>query len=64
MEAELIGTSVMRCHRSFLVSLNNVVSASGNAHYLDLTLRGCSEKIPVSRSFTESVAGALGKTSN
>ncbi len=59
MEAELTGTSVMRCHRSFLVSLDNVVSASGNAHHLDLTLQSYSETIPVSRSFTKSVADAL-----
>ena len=64
METELTDTSVMRCHRSFLVNLDNVTSASGNAHRLELTLSNFPEKIPVSRNFTKSVTGAIDKESS
>ncbi|NNF33978.1 MAG: LytTR family transcriptional regulator [Saprospiraceae bacterium] len=45
------GSSVVRCHRSFLVNTEAIVSTSGNAQGLQLQLKGCDKKIPVSRSY-------------
>jgi len=38
-----------RCHRAFIVNLDNVSSRKGNALGYQLTLRDCTLKIPVSR---------------
>jgi len=38
-----------RCHRAFIVNLNQVSGKKGNALGYQLTLRHCPEKIPVSR---------------
>jgi len=43
--------NIFRCHRSFLVNLNHVTSAQGNSNGYKLTLKGCAETIPVSRSY-------------
>ncbi len=51
MQTELENTSVVKCHRSFLVNRDNVLSVSGNAQGLLLDLEGFDKKIPVSRSF-------------
>lgn len=45
------GSSVVRCHRSFLVNKEAIVNTSGNAQGLQLTLKGCDKVIPVSRSY-------------
>jgi len=63
MEAELSETAVVKCHRSFLVNLDKVTSASGNVHRMDLALGKVPGKIPVSRNFTETITAALGKRS-
>ena len=42
-------SSLIRCHRSYLVNLNNVKNISGNAQGLKLELINQSEIIPVSR---------------
>ena len=39
-----------RCHRTYMVNLQNVQHISGNAQGLKIHLRGASEVIPVSRS--------------
>ena len=44
-------TSLVRCHRSYLVNRTQVQSTSGNAQGLLLTLAGCEKKVPVSRSY-------------
>lgn len=38
-----------RCHRAFIVNVESVVSKKGNALGYQLTLRNCTQKIPVSR---------------
>ncbi len=43
--------NVIRCHRSFLVNLNQVASAQGNSNGYQLTLAKCHSIIPVSRSY-------------
>jgi hypothetical protein len=49
---ELANFSVFfRCHRAFIVNLNAVTQATGNARGYQLTLDGCADEVPVSRSF-------------
>ena len=45
------GSSVLKCHRSYLVNRNTIISSSGNAQGLLLSLSDCEKKIPVSRSY-------------
>ena len=44
-------SSLIRCHRSYLVNLNKVKNVSGNAQGLKLELINQSETIPVSRKY-------------
>ena len=44
-------SSLIRCHRSYLVNLNKVKNISGNAQGLKLELINQSEIIPVSRNY-------------
>lgn len=48
---EVADGSIVRCHRSFLVNQEFILSTSGNAQGLLLTLTGCDQEIPVSRSY-------------
>lgn len=50
MEA-LEDTPIVKCHRSYLVNKNEIISTSGNAQGLLLTLNNCNSEVPVSRSF-------------
>ena len=43
--------NIFQCHRSFVVNVNNIATARGNSNGYQLTLRGCTESIPVSRSY-------------
>lgn len=43
--------AILRCHRGYIVNIENVVSVKGNARGLVLSLRDCPETVPVSRSF-------------
>jgi len=45
------GSSIFKCHRSYLVNRTAIISSSGNAQGLLLSLSGCEKKIPVSRSY-------------
>ncbi len=44
-------SSILKCHRSYLVNQNAIVSSSGNAQGLLLSLSDCDKEIPVSRSY-------------
>lgn len=48
---QIKGSSMIKCHRSFLVNRNSIISSTGNAQGLLLTLEDCEKVIPVSRSF-------------
>ncbi|MFK7934324.1 MAG: LytR/AlgR family response regulator transcription factor, partial [Saprospiraceae bacterium] len=43
-------TSMVRCHRSFMVNQETIISSTGNAQGLQLRLADCDKVIPVSRS--------------
>jgi len=45
------GSGLTKCHRSFLVNKNAIISVSGNAQGLLLTLSNCDKIIPVSRTY-------------
>lgn len=42
---------IVKSHRSFLVNKNTIISSSGNAQGLQLSLSNCETLIPVSRSY-------------
>ncbi len=44
-------SSIIKCHRSYLVNRDSILSSSGNAQGLLLTLSDCDKEIPVSRSY-------------
>lgn len=51
VEAEIKDSSLVRCHRSFIVNKGNIANIEGNAQGLSLTLSKSQEKIPVSRKY-------------
>lgn len=46
-------TSLVRCHRAFLVNVNKIVQAKGNSQGLSLALVNSDHRIPVSRNYTK-----------
>jgi hypothetical protein len=48
---QLSDTSIIRCHRSYLVNLNRIRKIHGNAQGYQLRLFGSNETVPVSRSY-------------
>jgi len=46
-------SSIVKCHRSFLVNSNSIISTSGNAQGLILALSDCPKEIPVSRTYVK-----------
>ena len=59
MEQQLEHTPVERCHRSFMVNLNQVKTVSGNTHQFQLYLKQLESPIPVSRNFVPMVTSKL-----
>ncbi|MEM1356954.1 MAG: LytTR family DNA-binding domain-containing protein [Bacteroidota bacterium] len=51
LEQQLQATTILRCHRSYLVNPNHIRQARGNAQGLRLTLVGIEEEVPVSRAY-------------
>ncbi len=43
--------NIFRCHRSFVVNVNNITSAKGNSNGYQLKLGTCTNSIPVARSY-------------
>ena len=52
----------VRCHRSFIVNLDQVSACQGNRNGLKLTLKGLDRPIPVSRAHAPKVMEHLGVT--
>ncbi len=59
VEKQLAGTSVIRCHRSFLVNTSQIVHRKKHARGLELSLKDCSDKIPVSTSYVVALEKVL-----
>lgn len=51
VSSELLGKTILRCHRSFLVNRSFIIASTGNAQGLLLKLADCDKRIPVSRSY-------------
>lgn len=49
----------IRCHRAFIVNVNQIANISGNAQGYRLTLYHTKEEIPVSRTYMKSLKDAL-----
>jgi len=48
---EIKESTIVKCHRSFLVNRDTIISTSGNAQGLLLSLADCDKTIPVSRTY-------------
>lgn len=59
LEKQLIFTSVKRCHRSYLVNLNQVQSVKNKTSLMQLTLPQTEIPIPVSRNFVPAIKNQL-----
>ncbi|OJJ20389.1 hypothetical protein BKI52_18185 [marine bacterium AO1-C] len=59
VETTIAASSIIRCHRSFIVNLQKVIHATGNSRGLLLELQGCPQKIPVSRRYVPIVTDKL-----
>lgn len=55
LEAENDTNAILRCHRSFIANLEQVVEIKGNAQGLKLHLKNCPQVIPVSRKYIPKV---------
>ena len=51
--------TIYRCHRSYIVNLENVIEVIGNARNFNLLVNGLEFNIPVSRSFPKSVLTSI-----
>lgn len=56
---QLTHPAIVRCHRSYVVNLSQVINISGNAQGYVLKLRGNDDIIPVSRSYADQVLSRL-----
>jgi len=60
MEESLQNHSIfIRCHRAFIVNINHISSAQGNAQGYQLTLSNVHQEIPVSRTYLKNLKDAL-----
>jgi len=48
-------SSIVKCHRAFLVSINKITQVKGNSQGLKLVLKDTDIEIPVSRNFSKSL---------
>ena len=46
-------SSILRCHRAYLVNIHFVARVDGNMQGYRLRLKHCSEEVPVSRAYTK-----------
>ena len=59
VEKQLAGTSVIRCHRSYLVNASQIVHQKKHARGIELSLRDAQDQIPVSASYMDTLEKAL-----
>lgn len=64
IEQELAGTSLMRCHRRYMVNVSNVKVMRKDGAGLVLELNGTTKIIPVSKSFAEPVTQHFANNTN
>ena len=59
LEAQLTIPSIFRCHRSYMVNLNQIKQVEGNSRGLQLDLLDMPQKIPVSRKYVKAIQAQL-----
>ena len=52
-------TSLVKCHRAFIVNINHVESVKGNSQELKLALKNTATEIPVSRNHSQKIKNSL-----
>ena len=55
IEEQLPGSDFFRCHNRFLINLRHIQKVEGNARNFELILENIEEKVPVSRSRSETL---------
>ena len=55
------GTSLIKCHRAFLVNMNKIIHVRGNSQGLRLVLDHTETEIPVSRNYSKSLRKKLSR---
>lgn len=58
-EASASAPFIVRCHRAYLVNLRRVNKVDGNSQGCRLRLEGCSDEVPVSRSYVKEVQALI-----
>ncbi|MDJ1505477.1 LytTR family DNA-binding domain-containing protein [Xanthocytophaga agilis] len=61
LESQVSVSDIIRCHRSYIVNLEQVTRISGNAQGYKLHLLGLEETIPVARKYAKQVLEVLQK---
>jgi len=51
--------TILRCHRSFIINTSKVIKSHGNSENLTVALKGCNDKIPVSRNYFHRLKGHI-----
>lgn len=59
LAAKLEGSTLLRCHRSYLVNTAHIREARGNAQGLKLSLVGTEEEVPVARAYVKALREEL-----
>jgi len=55
--------SILKCHRAFLVNLDNIQHVKGNSQGYRLTFEGTEEEVPVSRAYTKALKEQMEESS-
>ncbi|MEM9261690.1 MAG: LytTR family DNA-binding domain-containing protein, partial [Bacteroidota bacterium] len=59
LEQQLRASTILRCHRSYLVNPNHIRQARGNAQGLRLSLVALEEEVPVSRAYVSQLRALM-----
>ncbi len=59
LEEQITIPSIFRCHRSYMVNLNQIKQVEGNSRGLQLDLLDIPQKIPVSRKYVKAIQEQL-----
>ena len=59
IQSENTYQNIIRCHRSFIVNLDQVIAVNGNAQGLRLSLNNCKDIVPVSRKYISEIKAYL-----
>lgn len=55
LEEQIGDSSILRCHRSYILNIENALHQEGNSQGLRISLKFIKEKIPVSRKYIDKI---------